>query len=621
MVHDPIPNRIAYPGNVRIDPITGYSIPKELRKNLLARRTILERCTLNPEYIPVILAQCRESFEFWCNLFVWTYKVQETQEGGRTVAVRENGVHTPFITWPVQDEAIATFDECMRTGEDQLWDKSREMGASWLILAKLHHKWLFYRNVEIREMSRKEEYVDSGSAKSLFWKHDYINKFLPDWMRPNIKRKNMLIVNVTMDSTIAGESTNKDAMRGDRAPDGIMIDEAAAIDNLEAVLRATDRAGPRIFNSTPAGPGAFADLRYSNRVPIVLLPWWRHPERGLGATQRRDPRTGQLKWTSPSYEHAVATRTPREVAQNWDMDHAAAGAMYFDPGMIASHRSTYAQEPWLVGALDWECGKRMNFEHSMRNGMAETVKFVPGGSANNPSHLKLWCDLTNGRPSPAIRTVIGADISHGSGASQSCLAIYDAITGEKMGELVDSHLNEMELADIAAMLGWWFGAGQGKGAALIVPEKNGPGGAFIQRLQRLNYPHIYRHTPTGKAVQVPTDMLGWHSSQTEKEAKLAQYAQALMDGRIQNRSTYALDQCNQYVYLKNGGIGCGLMESADGSARAVHGDIVIADMLGVEGVLRVGRYQMKEHEPPKGSIAWYQRNMRMAAARDDDDID
>ena len=163
-------------------------------------------------------------------MFVWTYRVNETNEEGRTVSVRENGQHVPFITWPVQDEAGATFDECMLLGEDQLWDKSREMGASWYLLAKLHHRWLFYKGTEIREMSRKEEYVDSGSSKSLFWKHDYINRYLPAWMRPPTRRKNMLLVNTAMESTIAGESTNKDAMRGDRAW-AIMIDEAAAIEN------------------------------------------------------------------------------------------------------------------------------------------------------------------------------------------------------------------------------------------------------------------------------------------------------------------------------------------------------------------------------------------------------
>ena len=616
---DPIPNRIQYPGNVRIDPITKFRIPKDPHENMLKRRELLTACARDPSWIPTVLTNCRDSFEFWCNMFVWTYRVNETNEDGRTVSVRENGQHVPFITWPVQDEAGATFDECMLLGEDQLWDKSREMGASWYLLAKLHHRWLFYKGTEIREMSRKEEYVDSGSSKSLFWKHDYINRYLPAWMRPPTRRKNMLLVNTAMESTIAGESTNKDAMRGDRAW-AIMIDEAAAIENLEPVLRATDRAGPRIFNSTPAGPGAFADMRFSGKVRLVILPWWRHPERGAGAVQKRDDRTGQLKWTSPSYEHALATRTAREVAQNWDMDHAAAGAMFFDPGMIATHRATYAQEPWEVGSIRWIASTRTPFEVAMRKGMVEAVHFVPKHNPGCIGHLKLWCALENGRPPANIRTVIGADISHGAGASQSCLAVYDAITGAKVAELVDAFLGPAELADHAAMLGWWFGGNNGTGAALMVPENNGPGGTFIQRLQRLGYPHIYRHVHTGKASAAPTQTLGWTSNRVEKETKLGQYAQAMMEGRIQNRSMYAIDQCTQYVYLKSGSVGCGSMESADGAARAVHGDIVIADMLATEGVLRVGRFRPQEHEPPAGSVAWQLRQLATAAKYDEDDI-
>jgi hypothetical protein len=61
------------------------------------------------------------------------------------------------------------------------------------------------------------------------------------------------------------------------------------------------------------------------------------------------------------------------------------------------------------------------------------------------------------------------------------------------------------------------------------------------------------------------------------------------------------------------------MESADGSARAVHGDIVIADMLGVEGILRVGRYEIRDYEPPPQSPAWRMKQDRIAEAAKQDD--
>lgn len=612
---DPIPNRIAYPGNVWADPISGIVIPKDRETNLKRRRALLLDMENHPERIPTMLSMCRQSFELWCNLFVWTYKVQETTEGGQTIAVREDGAHEPFITWPVQDEAGAVFDQCMAAGEDQLWDKSREMGASWFILAKLHHKWLFYKNVEIREMSRKEEYVDSASAKSLFWKHDYINKHLPAWMRPSIRRKAMHLENTTMGSTISGESTNKDAMRGDRSPGGILIDEAASIDNLEAVLRATDRAGPRIFNSTPSGPGTFSQLRFSGKIRTIILPWWRHPERGAGASLRPD-KSGQLKWTSPSYEDAKKHRTAREIAQNWDMDHAAAGAMFFDPGMLAEHRANYSQEPWFEGTIDFvQPDRYTGFDAAVRKGLGECFRFVDASGV--PRHLKLWCDLVNGRPPANVRPVMGADISHGAGASQSALCVYDAITGVKLAELIDADLGPPMLADIAAMLGWWFGAGDGKGAALMVPEANGPGGDFLRRLQLLNYPHIYRHSPTGRTTPTSTQMLGWVSSRQEKENMLGAYAQAMMTGRIQNRSAYAVSQCEQYVYQKSGAVGAGTMESADGSARAVHADVVIADGLAVVGIQRAGRYTIKDHEPPPKSVAWHYRQMQKNKASDE----
>lgn len=618
MANDPIPNRIAYPGNVYVDPITGWKIEKGRAANLKQRRGLIEHVEQHPDQIPTLLALCRASFALWCNLFAWTYQVNEFDDSGREVDVGEAGRVVPFITWPVQDEACAVFDECINAGQDQLWDKSRKMGASWLIVAKLHHRWLFYKDTEIREMSRKEDYVDDGTSKSLFWKHRFINKHLPDWMRPVMTKdddSSMYLHNPATGSSIVGESTNAHAMRGDRAW-AILIDEAAAIDNLEQVLGATDRAGPRIFNSTPIGPCMYSTLRFSGKIRVVELPWWRHPGAGKDAELVAGP-SGQAKWTSPAYRIALASRTPREVAQNWDMNHMAAGAMFFDPTVLVTHRTTHAQDPWQVGTIEWMPHRRETFEYQIRRGKA-SLRFLAGGTgANTPTHLKLWFD---GPVDEEWRPVIGCDISHGMGASQSCAVAYDATTGGKLAELIDADLDPNAFADMVAMLGWWLGAGGGKGAALVVPENNGPGGIFMNRLAALEYPHIYRHIPTGKSVEKATRQLGWHSNPVEKLAKLGQYAQALMSGRIQNRSRYALEQCQQYVYLKSGSVGPGTMEAADGSAKAVHGDIVIADMLGVEGILRVGRYEVREHLPPPGSVAWHIRRSQMAKmAQDDDD--
>lgn len=616
---DPIPNRIAYPGDVYTDPITGYDIPKSLVANLEARKALVQYGNANPDAVPTIITRCRQSFTYWCNFFAWTYRVNETH-AGRTVAVKEDGAHVPFITWPVQDEAAAEIISAMDDGRDLLIDKSRDMGASWLLLAIFHWKWLFYKDVQLREISRKEEYVDSGSSKSLFWKHDYLHRFLPDWMRPAIDRKAMHLHNKVTGSTINGESTNKDAVRGDRAM-AILIDEAAAIDKLEAVLRATDQAGPRLFNSTPEGPGTFCDLRFSGKIRVVVLPWYRHPEKGVGAEPTYD-KHGQMRWNGPWRQLQVDTKTPREVAQNVDIDHAAAGAMFFDPFILTTHRASYAQEPWVEGTLVYARADRYGrFEASMRKGEVSSIQLARARQGlHDPRHLRLWFDPGSNRPDAAWRVVIGVDISHGAGASQSCACAADAITGVKLAELVDADLDPVAFADLVAMMGWWFGAFEGKGAALIVPEANGPGGMFIRRLQQISYPHIYRHVPSGKSVEATGQTLGWVSNRQEKETKLGQYAQALMSGRYQNRSTYALSQCEQYVYQKSGAVGPGNMEAADGSARAVHGDIVIADMLTVEGMLRVGRYEIKEHEPPVYSPAWRMRQDKLAKVeRDSDD--
>lgn len=610
-MRDPIPNRLSYPKRRWVCPVTQVPIPKDVLANVRWRRQMKQRYDLHPEQRGTMIAMCRQSFLLWCNLWAWTYRVRETDEQGRSLAVREEGAHVPFVTWPVQDEAAHEIIAAIEQGRDLIIDKSRDMGASWLLVAVFHWLWLFRKDAQLREISRKEEYVDDGSPKSLFWKHDYLNRYLPPWMVPKSTRKAMHLANKATGGVLLGESTNKDAGRGDRAT-AILIDEAAAIDKLEPVLRATDQAGPRIFNSTPAGPGTFAELRFSGKVQVVVLPWYRHPEKGRGATCTIDA-SGKMVWDGPARQQAVKTRTAREVAQNWDMDHAAAGAMFFDPHMLATHKATYACPPLREGTLQWpQSDRRVAFDQAMRRG-EPAIAFVQATAGMRvPVHLKLWFDDA---PLPDWRPVIGVDISHGAGASQSCACAADANTGEKLAELVDADLDPVAFADLVVMLGWWLGAGGGSGASLIVPEANGPGGMFIRRLQQLEYPHIYRHIPTGKSADISGKQLGWVSNRQDKADKLAQYAQALAGGRVMNRSAYALSQCEQYVYLKSGAIGPGTHEAADGSAKAVHGDIVIADMLMVEGMFRVGRYEVPVHQPPPMSIAW--RLQQLAAQQRD----
>ncbi|MFP3345245.1 hypothetical protein R0J87_22455, partial [Halomonas sp. SIMBA_159] len=83
-----------------------------------------------------VLAACRLSTIYWINAFGWTYRLRMVNERGETVPTKGHQSHFPMITWPVQDETLHTLDRCIRESEDANLDKSRDMGATWLVIFK-----------------------------------------------------------------------------------------------------------------------------------------------------------------------------------------------------------------------------------------------------------------------------------------------------------------------------------------------------------------------------------------------------------------------------------------------------------------------------------------------------
>jgi hypothetical protein len=545
-----------------------------------------------------------------------TLRVNETDAEGNQRPVPSSQADRQFVSWPVQDEVSSQIFIAIDQGHDLIIDKSRDMGATWLICAAFHWLWLFQPHTMLLEVSRKEDLVD-GTSGALFQKHDYLNSWLPEWMRPRIDRARLRLRNLDNNSVIEGESTNQDVARGSRFK-AVLVDEAAAIDNLDGVLRATDQATHcRIFNSTARGPSKFAELRASGKITVAILPFWRHPEKGAGAWQVTDA-NGKVYWTCKAREKDLASKTPREVAENWDMDHGSAGARFFDLSVLNRQKATYAREPDLTGHVVYQPENPVGMLRvSVANRKMEDFHFEPCDPLDKRPHLKLWCDLRHGRPDQDHPYALGIDVSQGVGGSFSAISVFDRQTGWKVGEYLDSTISPDDLAELAAGIGIWFGGPRDK-CALICAERNGPGQRFMDTLERLGYPSIYRHTPSGKTSDKASKVLGWHSSRDEKEAKLGQYANALARDDFRNPSSFSLDQCGRYVYLKSGAVGPGELEAIDGAARAVHGDVVVADMLAYEGSLRMQRSRDIPSKPQYGSIQWYADHEQMAQKGEND---
>jgi hypothetical protein len=145
-------------------PATGITIPKTVKGNLRWRQRILNDAAMDENLQSSLRAACAESVYLWINLFCWTFRPKIVDADGKERDTRGAEAHYPFITWKVQDEAIAGIYESFNGGGDIGFDKSREMGASWIILTSLHHQWQFREAFTALELSRVEELVDQKAT-------------------------------------------------------------------------------------------------------------------------------------------------------------------------------------------------------------------------------------------------------------------------------------------------------------------------------------------------------------------------------------------------------------------------------------------------------------------------
>jgi hypothetical protein len=534
----------------------------------LARKDVTHRSSLRK--------MCSEDLLFYINAFCWTYDPR-----------LENPM-VPFLTYEFQDETLLDLNDAVGK-RDICIKKSRDMGASWMLCALFEWRWHFRHGQSFLLVSRNEDYVDKpGNSKSLFWKIDYLIRNQPGWLLPRYTRTALRLTNEENGSAIDGESTTGDVARGDRRT-AIGMDEFAAFDvdaGYKALASTRDATKSRIFNSTPDGVGnAFYDVAHSDAVKQVVLHWTKHPVKAQGLYIGGD---GKPK--SPWYD-AECKRCihPQEIAQELDIDFQGSDFQFFDPKEIDRLVMQCCRPPSFVGDL--------NFDPAT----SQPKSFVqrPGGP------LRLWCGVdASGQVAHDRGYVIGADISAGTGSSNSVLSIADRNTGEKIGELVTPNLRPDELARYAVALCKWFHDAEGNGA-FIIWEAPGPGRNFGDVVIELGYRHVYWKTKEESIARNTVPVPGWWPVKDAKRAVFGDYRRALLDGRFINRSREAMSELREIVYTANGSIEHSkATRTIDPSgARDNHGDRPTADALCCYALARrAPAIALREDIVPEGSI-------------------
>lgn len=220
-----------------------------------------------------------------------------------------------FILYPFQEDYVLGLVKAIETGHDIFDEKSRDMGASWLSLAVRFWMWLFADGYQSLLGSRKEEYVDSGTYKSLFGKLDYFIRTIKDpLLLPkgfNIKkhRTYMRLINPANGNVIEGESSNKNFSRAGRYKD-ILYDEFGFWPDARSSWTAGgDATRCRHAVTTPPDEPSYAkSLRFSDKIKIRTFHWRLHPNK-------------DDKW----YEYEKSRRTEEEVLHEIDISWEYSG--------------------------------------------------------------------------------------------------------------------------------------------------------------------------------------------------------------------------------------------------------------------------------------------------------
>jgi len=589
---------------------TGLLVPKRERENLEWRKKLLIASENDVGMQKDLMSACASSLKYWVNAFVMTYHQFDVnpETGGRIEAPQ---THVPFITWDIQDAAFDKLEWCLHNGKDILFDKSRDMGASWICVVFLHWLWLFRDNSQLLEMSRVREYVDqTGNMKTLFQKHDYINDWLPEWMVPpqchpgQKHRTKMHMLNILNQSCIDGESTTEHAASGDRRLI-ILLDEFAKVANDVQIRSATrDAALMRIVNSTPSPRGAAAEYskwkRSVDQIEVFVLPFYEHPQKGANRYVAKNE-LGEWEIRSPWFDNEEKIRPRSELAREVLRLDVEAGDVFFTLANVDKHIALYARPPKTRHCIQLdEKIPDVDVKKVIRDRRLKAVKIVK----DSKGPLRVWCALPNGRPDQTKTYIIGIDISKGQGASESVMSVKCMETNEKIIEWRDATVPPYEMARVAVAIAIWIGGRKPRALPLLKWENNGPGWDFGRQIVKVYmYPYYYRAQQPGKIVDKKSQQYGFHTGNQSKVELLTDYDRALATGTYINHSEKGLEQISLYIHYPGGGVGPADLLNEGESARKTHGDIVIADALTIDNS-EMPVIKRSEIKAPYGSMGW-----------------
>lgn len=519
--------------------------PREETKNHIFRTFILNECEHDSENAARIRSYFARDILFAFNTFFWLHDTRS-----------EAGLEEfPFITWPYQDQTILDVNEAIQKGEDVFIDKSRDMGATYIVLLVYLWRWLTKRSEHFRIGSDVEDKIDkAGDMGTHFEKLRFNLRRIPWFILPfgfNIDKHctYMRIFNPEKYSTIVGESTKKNFSAGTR-PKSILFDEFARWEwDYEAWRSASDATPCKIPLGTPLGmANKFAELARTDDIKKKIhLMWYLHPKKAVTSKEHlkkvrkglvrdkiegytvtvEDPEPKKYpgcyidargKVRSEWYDNETDKRDKEDIQENLDCNYLTSGRPVFDT-VLCDAKMRACELPKWTGNLIWKV--RPIFDDAgdciNQNGLEDDFRESGNGI------YKIWEMPVKGWVNGYVLAADSAEgLAQGDFNSATVIRRFDCKHPYAVATL-HCKLKDFEYAEELVKLAIFYGR------CLLAPERNDIGKSVIRQALKY-YDNIFMKQVFTKGFPESTDKYGWETNKGNKPIIISGLNQAITDG-------------------------------------------------------------------------------------------
>ena len=398
----------------------------------------------------------------------------------------------PFNTFEFQDECVKNFNE----HRFNIVLKSRQLGLSTLVAAYAVWQACFYKEKNILIIATK-----LAVAQNFIRKVKTYIKSMPHWLLiPQITANNKQQVEFSNGSQIKAVPTSEDAGRSE-ALSLLIVDEAAFVRNFDELwmgLYPTLSTGGRaILLSTPNGVGGqYHELyikaeRKENEFNPIKLMWDVHPER-------------DDNW----FRQETKNMSQKQVSQELLCDFASSGDTFLTAETLDKIR-ILTKNP-----------------------------IEKSGPGNNVWYWEY--------PLEGINYFISADVARGDSGDYSTFHVINTKTLSVAAEFKD----KIPPDHFASLL---YDVARRYNKATVCPESNAYGYSVLSKLSDLGYKNIYFSSEKEKYKYLYTGdasigKAGFVTNKESREKILANFEEALRNGRLKTFSTRLISELKTFVW-------------------------------------------------------------------------